>query len=148
MDTHASFSPASLAIEAAGTMLAVNWADGRVSRFPALWLADNRPETRRGAEGQRLLDAAELPEHILVGAAEIVAGGIEIRFDCFEHRSLFDPAWLRRHALDPASRAERRRMPQLWAARLPGPPLPPARHGAIAPDNAALLGWLLHIDRP
>ena len=108
MDTHASVSAASLAIEAEGAMLAVTWADGRMSRFPAVWLADNRPETRRGAEGQRLLDALELPEHVAVRAADIVAGGIEITFDSLERPSLFDPAWLRRHALDSASRAERR----------------------------------------
>ena len=36
MDTHASVAPASLAIEAEGAMLAVTWADGRVSRFPAI----------------------------------------------------------------------------------------------------------------
>ena len=147
MDTRASFSPASLAIEAGGSMLAVTWTDGRVSRFPALWLADNRPETRRGAEGQRLLDAVELPEHIRVGTAEIVAGGIEIGFGCFDHRSLFDPAWLRRHALDPASRAERRRAPQLWDAGLASHPLPAAEHGVVTRDKAALLGWLRHIDR-
>src|SRR5215469_12698557 len=112
MDTRATLSPASLAIEADGAGLVVTWADGRVSRFPALWLADNRPETRRGAEGQRLMDAIELPEPVAVSAANMVAGGIEITFTCFERFSLFDPAWLRRHALDPVSRAERRRMPQ------------------------------------
>ena len=53
MDTHANLSPASLAIEAHGAVVAVTWADGRLSRFPALWLADNRPETRRGAEAER-----------------------------------------------------------------------------------------------
>lgn len=147
MDTRASVSPASLAIEAGGTILAVTWADGRVSRFPALWLADNRPETRRGAEGQRLLDAIELPEQIAVGAAEIVAGGIEIVFSGFEHASLFDPAWLRRHALDPASRAERRRSPQLWDAGLATHPLPAAEHTALSRDKGALLGWLRHVDR-
>jgi gamma-butyrobetaine dioxygenase len=147
MDTHATFSPASLAIEAGGVMLALTWADGRVSRFPALWLADNRPETRRGAEGQRLLDAVELPEHIVIRAAEIVAGGIEVSFDCFEDPSLLDPAWLRLNALDPASRAERRRVPQLWDAAIAGHPLPAAEHAAVTRDKAALLGWLRHVDR-
>jgi [2-(trimethylamino)ethyl]phosphonate dioxygenase len=147
MDTHASFSPAGLAIEAGGAMLAVTWADGRVSRFPALWLADNRPETRRGGEGQRLMDAIELPEPIGVGAAEIVAGGIEIAFTGLEPASLFDPVWLRRHALDPASRAERRRTPRLWDAGLAGDPLPAAEHGVVARDKRALLGWLRHVDR-
>ncbi len=147
MDTHASFSPASLAIEDGGAMVAVTWADGRLSHFPALWLADNRPETRRGAEGQRLLDAVELPEHIAVRAARIVAGGIEVTFSCFERPSVFEPAWLRQHALDPASRAERRRTPQLWDAALATKPLPAADYGAVRGDKAALARWLGHVDR-
>jgi gamma-butyrobetaine dioxygenase len=147
MDTHASVAPASLAIEAEGAMLAVTWADGRVSRFPAIWLADNRPETRRGAEGQRLMDAAELPEHVAVCAADIVAGGIEVTFDSFERPSLFDPAWLRRHALDSTSRAERRRTLQLWDAGLVSRPLPAADYAAVTSDEAALLGWLRDVER-
>ena len=147
MDTRASLAAASLAIEDGGAGLAVTWADGRVSRFPALWLADNRPETCCGEEGQRLVDAIELPERVTVCAAEIVADGVEVRFDAFERASLFDPAWLRRHALDPASRAERRRLPRLWDAALTRDPLPAADYAAVTRDKAALLGWLRHVDR-
>ena len=147
MDTRATLSPASLAIEADGAGLVVTWADSRVSRFPALWLADNRPERRRGAEGQRLMDAIELPERISVRAAEIVASGIAVVFDGLESPALFDPAWLRRHALDPASRAERRRVPRLWDATLARDPLPAGDHAAVVRDRTALLGWLRHVER-
>ena len=147
MDSQAGLSPAELAIEAGGTSLSITWVDGRVSRFPALWLADNRPDTRRGAEGQRLSDAIELPGQIAVRGADIVAGGIEVAFTCFEHSSLFDPVWLRRHALDPDSRAERRRVLQLWDASLASHPLPGAEHDAIRHDKAALLTWLREVDR-
>ncbi len=147
MDTRASLSPASLGIEDEGAGLVVTWADGRVSRFPALWLADNRPETRRGAEGQRLVDAIELPERVTIRAADISAGGIGVRFDDFEAVSVFDPAWLRRHALDPASRAERRRMPRLWDAALARDPLPAADHASVVRDKKALLGWLRRVER-
>ena len=128
-------------------MVAVTWADGRLSRFPALWLADNRPETRRSAEGQRLLDAVELPEHIAVRAAAIVAAGIEVTFSCFERATLFEPAWLRRHGLDPASRAERRREPRLWDATLATNPLPAADYSTVRSDKASLARWLGHVDR-
>jgi [2-(trimethylamino)ethyl]phosphonate dioxygenase len=147
MDTRASLSAASLAIEGDGAMVAITWSDGRVSRFPALWLADNRPETRRGEEGQRLIDAIELPERINVRAVDITAGGLELTFDCFEQPSVFDADWLRRHALDPASRAERRRLPRLWDATLAREPLPAADYAAVIRDKAALLGWLRHVDR-
>jgi gamma-butyrobetaine hydroxylase len=147
VDSGANLSPTSLAIEADGTGLAVTWADGRVSRFPALWLADNRPETRRGAEGQRLVDAIELPERVAVRAADFRADGIEVRFDAFEGTSLFDPAWLRRHALDPASRAERRRMLRLWDASLAHAPLPAADYATVVRDSRALLEWLRHVEQ-
>ncbi|HKX09164.1 MAG TPA: TauD/TfdA family dioxygenase [Stellaceae bacterium] len=147
MDTRASPSPASLAIEGGGAGLTVTWADGRVSRFPALWLADNRPETRRGVEGQRLLDAIELPEQVLVRAADLTALGIAVRFDAFDGASMFDPAWLRQHALDPASRAERRGMPRLWDAGLAREPLPSADHATLCRDKQALRGWLRQVEQ-
>ncbi|MGH7124838.1 MAG: hypothetical protein ACREFI_10730, partial [Stellaceae bacterium] len=147
MDTHASLSPAGVAVEGNGATLTVTWSDGRVSRFPALWLADNRPETRGDPEGQRLVDAIELPERVAVRAAQLAAGGIEVRFDYFEGASVFDPAWLRRHALDPASRAERRRVPLLWDAGLARDPLPAAGHAEVIRDKKALLGWLRDVER-
>lgn len=147
MDTRTSLSPASFAIEPDGAGLVVTWADGRVSRFPALWLADNRPETRRGAEGQRLLDAVELPEHVSVRSAELTPHGIAMRFDAFDGQSMFDPAWLRLHALDPASRAERRRTPRLWDAGLARDALPSADYAAVCRDRRTLLGWLRDVER-
>jgi len=147
MDTRASLAPKGLAVEGDGAAVAVFWADGRVSRFPALWLADNRPETCRGEEGQRLVDAIELPEQIAVRRAAILANGIWVMFDCFDEPAVFDPAWLRRHALDPASRAERRQVPRLWDATLAREPLPAADYAAVIRDKAALLGWLRHVDR-
>src|SRR5579872_2424729 len=147
MDTRASLATVSVAIAGDGTSIAVTWADGRVSRFPALWLADNRPETRRGDDGQRLVDAIELPEAIAVEAADIVASGIRVKLEGFEQPSLFDPAWLRRHALDPASRAERRRVRRLWDSALGREPLPAAEYAAVSRDKAALLTWLRHVDR-
>jgi [2-(trimethylamino)ethyl]phosphonate dioxygenase len=147
MDTRATLSPASLAIEGDGAGLLVTWSDGRVSRFPAIWLADNRAEARRGAEGQRLVDAIELPERVALRAATITARGVELRFDCFDRPSVFEPAWLRRHALDPDSRAERRRRPQLWDAALGRAPLPAADYSAVTEDRAALLAWLRHVER-
>jgi gamma-butyrobetaine dioxygenase len=147
MDRHVGLSAANLSIEDDGRMLAVFWPDGRVSRFPAIWLADNRPETRRGAEGQRLLDAIELPEHIVIRSAVLVAGSIEVTFNSFERPTLFDPAWLRRHALDPASRSERRRIPQLWDASLASGALPAADYAALTRDPRTLLDWLRQVER-
>jgi [2-(trimethylamino)ethyl]phosphonate dioxygenase len=133
--------PKSLAIEDGGEMLCVVWADGRRSRFPAIWLADNRPEIRREAEGQRLVDALELPDAIGVRAATAIGPAVEIAFSCFDRPSRFDALWLRDHALDAASRAERRRVPTLWDAGLAAR-LPAETYDAVTSDPAALARWL------
>jgi len=118
MDTRAALTPATVAIEADGAMVVIAWTDGRASRFPAIWLADNRPEIRHGVDGQRSADTLDLPERVTVRRAAIVAAGVEITFSCFERPSLFPSAWLRDHALDAASRAARRRPAELWDGAL------------------------------
>jgi [2-(trimethylamino)ethyl]phosphonate dioxygenase len=133
--------PKSLDMESGGETLGIVWGDGRRSRFPAVWLADNRPESRREAEGQRLADALELPEVISLRSATIVGPDVEITFSCFDRPSRFDVAWLRAHALDAASRAERRREPKLWDAGLVAN-LPAATYDAVTSDPAALRRWL------
>jgi gamma-butyrobetaine hydroxylase len=130
-----------LDLEDGGEMLGVAWADGRRSRFPAVWLADNRPEIRREPEGQRLADALELPDAISLRSATIVGAAVEIAFSCFDRPSRFDAAWLRDHALDAASRAERRREPKLWDAGL-AQSLPAETYDAVTGDPAALTRWL------
>lgn len=136
--------PAALAIEDRGSILTVAWRDGRVSRFPAIWLADNRPESRQGRDGQRLRDALELPEAVAIRAARILAAGIEIEFAGSDRPSLFDPVWLRAHALDPASRSERRRDPQLWDAGLASR-IPAETYDRVVSDKAALASWLRYV---
>jgi gamma-butyrobetaine hydroxylase len=146
MDTRLATSPATIEVEQGGAVVSVTWSDGKTSRFPAIWLADNRPEGRRGSEGQRLSDALDLPESVTVDRAALAAGGIEIALSCFELPSLFDPAWLHDHALDAASRAARRRKIELWdgglAARIPAD-----TYGSVTRDATALARWLASVDR-
>jgi gamma-butyrobetaine hydroxylase len=144
MDPLASV-PTTLVLEDGGAMLSITWADGRISRFPAIWLADNRPESRRGSEGQRLADALDLPETVTLRSATIIAAGIAIAFSCFERPSVFDAAWLRDHALDAVSRAERRREPRLWDIRL-AEDLPAETYQSVTSDPAALKRWLGWVD--
>ena len=62
------------AIRSDGHELTVEWADGRRSRFAAIWLLDNRPDGRHGPDGQRLFDAAELPEEPAIAGASLEDG--------------------------------------------------------------------------
>jgi [2-(trimethylamino)ethyl]phosphonate dioxygenase len=146
MDTHIGVSPATVAIEEAGAMLSLTWSDGSASRFPAIWLADNRPEFRRGDEGQRLSDVLELPETVTLKSAAIAGADVEIAFTCFEQPSRFRAAWLRANALDSASRAARRRAVTLWDATL-SERIPAETYDAVTSDTAALARWLGAVDR-
>ena len=146
MDTQLAVSLTTADIEDGGSMLSATWSDGRASRFPAIWLADNRPEGRQGTEGQRFVDALELPEIVTVRSASVVAAGVEVAFSCFERPSLFDPSWLREHALDAVSRAARRRATQLWSGAL-AESLPAETYDSITSDSTALARWLGYVDR-
>src|SRR5882672_2494282 len=103
--------------------LTIEWTDGRRSRFAAIWLLDNRADGRHSPEGQRLFDVAELPEEPTIAAAALAGGDLRVEFAPGGTTAVYTAEWLRRHALDAASRAERRRGRRLWdkslAARLP-----------------------------
>src|SRR4249920_4019703 len=60
--------------------LTIAWADGRRSRFAAIWLLDNRPDGRHSPEGQRLFDVAELPEAPTIAAAMLAGGDLRVEF--------------------------------------------------------------------
>ena len=126
--------------------LVVNWADGRQSRFAAIWLLDNRPDGRHGPLGQRLFDVAELPEEPRIAAAALTeSGDVDRDVRAGGHGADLCRGWLRRHALDAASRAERRRPPQLWD-KIPGAAIcRPASYPEVAANDRALAGWLADV---
>lgn len=125
--------------------LVVNWADGRQSRFAAIWLLDNRPDGRHGPLGQRLFDIAELPEEPRIAAAAVTeTGDVAVTLAPANAALTYTAAWLREHALDPASRAERRYPPQLWDKSLVQR-LPTASYRDVATNDRALAGWLADV---
>ncbi|MBW8728027.1 MAG: TauD/TfdA family dioxygenase, partial [Inquilinus limosus] len=122
--------------------LTIRWSDGRESPYPAIWLADNRPDRRDRPDGQRLFDAMDLPDGIAIRAAALVDGTVEIDLAGFDTPARFSPAWLRAYALDPASRAERRRRPVLWDSSFV---LPTGDYTAVAGDDDARAKWLRQV---
>jgi [2-(trimethylamino)ethyl]phosphonate dioxygenase len=93
----------------------IGWSDGRRSTFAAFWLMDNRPEGRLGGDGQRLFDIAELSDEVAIDRAALdPAGDLTVEFAPDRTRSRFPAAWLSAHALDPVSRAARRRSMRTW----------------------------------
>lgn len=126
-----------------GATLTVDWADGRRSRFAAIWLLDNRPDGRHGPDGQRLFDVAELPEEPAIEAAAADGGNVRVEFAGGPSPE-FSAAWLRDHAVDPESRAERREARRLWDRTL-AEDLPSGRYEEVARSDAALAAWLRQV---
>ena len=122
----------------------IEWADGRRSRFAAIWLLDNRPDGRHGSEGQRLFDVAELPEEPAIAAAVLTHGDLRVEFGPSGTSAVYAAEWLRRHALDAASRAERRPARRLWDKSLAAA-LPTGRYAEVVQGGRALADWLAHV---
>ncbi|AOJ08162.1 gamma-butyrobetaine dioxygenase [Burkholderia mayonis] len=125
-------------------LVEVAWADGRVSPFHNLWLRDNCPcpACVYSVTREQVFEIADVPEGLEAATAEIDAqGALAVQWQD-GHVSRFDPGWLRAHAYDDASRAERhasRPRRQRWSADLA---LPVFDYRAVLEDPQALLAWL------
>ena len=123
------------------------WADGRVSPFHHVWLRDNCPceqcvYTVTREQVFEIVDAA--PDLAPVNAHIDSDGCLQIDWQD-GHHSRFDPGWLRAHAYDDESRAERlaaKPQPYLWRSNLQ---LPVFDYSALMNDNGALLQWLIAV---
>jgi gamma-butyrobetaine dioxygenase len=138
---HGAEVPALIGADAAGTAVAVRWAEGEPSRFPSIWLRDNClcPACRH-ANGQRLLDVLDIPDDIAPRRLAVGAdGALEVAWSD-GHASRYPAAWLAAHELGAAARRLRRPMPTLWGADLS--PLPEADWPALIADPAAELAAL------
>ncbi|WP_153102050.1 TauD/TfdA family dioxygenase [Paraburkholderia hayleyella] len=128
-----------------GPAIIVTWGDGRVSPFHFMWLRDNcacnqcvHPLTR-----EQVFEIADVPDDLAAQAASIGgAGALHVQWTD-GHRSVYTPGWLRAHAYDDASRAERHRAGKAhpWAAEY-GAALATFDWRDVEHDDAALHAWL------
>ncbi|MBF6035059.1 gamma-butyrobetaine dioxygenase [Pseudomonas sp. P155] len=125
--------------------VAIEWADGRISPFHHVWLRDNCPcaQCVYNVTREQVFEIVDAAEDLKPVAAHIDTDGC-LRIDWQDgHLSRFDPGWLRAHAYDDESRAERlagKPKSYLWRSDLQ---LPVFEYAALMNDNAALLQWLL-----
>jgi gamma-butyrobetaine dioxygenase len=125
--------------------VAIEWADGRVSPFHHVWLRDNCPcpQCVYNVTREQVFEIVDVAEDLRPAAADIDTDGC-LRIDWQDgHLSRFDPGWLRAHAYDDESRAERlagKPKSHLWRSDLQ---LPVFEYAALMNDNAALLQWLI-----
>lgn len=137
-----------LAARAEPPWVALEWDDGRRSRFHALWLRDNCPcpACRHPQALERQFLLIEALDAIRLEAAALTPGGnLEVRF-AGGHASRFAAGWLRHHCGSAAARAERARPPRLWSAD-PAKQPPAFAYEAIMAADGALGDWLTALCR-
>ncbi|WP_339544032.1 gamma-butyrobetaine dioxygenase [Pseudomonas sp. RA_35y_Pfl2_P32] len=133
------------AVHTLADRVSVQWADGRTSPFHHPWLRDNCPcaDCVYSVTREQVLEIVDVPADLLPLSTRVDSEGC-LRIDWQDgHVSRFDPGWLRAHAYDDASRAERRAakpQSQLWDSQLQ---LPVFEYQALMEDSQALLQWLL-----
>ncbi|WP_341958830.1 gamma-butyrobetaine dioxygenase [Pseudomonas sp. RC10] len=136
-----------LSVTATPELIEVLWADQRRSPFHLLWLRDNCPceACVYSVTREQVFEIADVPLDLGVRAADIdELGALRVVWQD-GHESRFDPGWLRAHAYDDYSRAEReakRSCKQRWVAGLE---LPVFDYTAVMEDDNALLDWLLAV---
>ncbi|MGE8146803.1 gamma-butyrobetaine dioxygenase [Pseudomonas frederiksbergensis] len=135
------------AVQTLADRVQVTWADGRVSPFHHQWLRDNCPCPLcvYSVTREQVLEIVDVAENLIPNAARIDTEGC-LHVDWQDgHLSRFDPGWLRAHAYDDESRAERlagKPKSRLWNSDLQ---LPVFDYQALMNDNDALLQWLLAV---
>ncbi|WP_168232782.1 gamma-butyrobetaine dioxygenase [Pseudomonas veronii] len=122
----------------------VRWADGRVSPFHHQWLRDNCPcaQCVYSVTREQVLEIVDVDDDLSAIGARIEHGVLSVEWRG-GHHSQYDPGWLRAHAYDDESRAERRAakpQPQLWDSTFD---LPVFDYSAVMEDPKTLLQWLL-----
>ncbi|WP_448631919.1 MULTISPECIES: gamma-butyrobetaine dioxygenase [Pseudomonas fluorescens group] len=125
----------------------VTWADGRVSPFHHQWLRDNCPcpQCVYSVTREQVLEIVDVPEDLTPDTTWLDDEGCLCVDWQDGHQSRFDPGWLRAHAYDEPSRAERlasKPQRRLWQHDLP---LPVFDYQAVMEDADALLQWLLAV---
>ena len=134
-------------VQALADRVLVTWADTRVSPFHHQWLRDNCPcpQCVYTVTREQVLEIVDVAENLTAANVGVDAEGCLCVDWQDGHRSRFDPGWLRAHAYDDVSRAERQAgKPEssLWKSDLP---LPVFDYQALMNDNDALMQWLLAV---
>ncbi|WP_144945384.1 gamma-butyrobetaine dioxygenase [Pseudomonas oryzihabitans] len=129
------------------THVTVHWLDGRTSPYHLLWLRDNCPCSRcvYSVTREQVVEILDIPEDIQAARVTLTDdGNLDILWQD-GHASTYDAGWLRAHAYDEESLAERERLKpkkRLWGSSLA---VPAFHYTDIMADDTALLAWLLAV---
>ena len=124
----------------------VSWSDGRETAFHRFFLRDNCPcsQCYLPLTREQLFEITDAPADLAVHSAAISAAGDLIIGWTDGHASRYAPGWLRAHAPDAQSRAERhaaRAQSFIWGREY-ADALQSFDYGDIMADDGALWAWL------
>ncbi len=142
MTFEANTGPVSLTQRARSLVL--RWPDGHESGFHYIWLRDNCrcPECLHPVTLERSLLTAAIPRDVAPEEARIEPdGSLYLRWPEDGHESRYAGQWLRGRCYSPRARAQRRRRPRLWDARL-ADDLPAIAHAEVVGSDEGLLRFL------
>ncbi|MEM7506836.1 MAG: TauD/TfdA family dioxygenase [Pseudomonadota bacterium] len=143
------FELRSVEIHDEGAHLAVAWADGRQTRFHAIWLRDNaqEPDTRAPGNGQRLITLGDIAPGTRIASASVTNDALEVRFAPEDKPRRFPANWLRSHAYDTvAAPGDLPDGVETWDGALDAGSLC-EDFTRVATDAAARRRWLGHVRR-
>lgn len=139
--------PGLVAVGRQGSIVEVEWSDGKRGRFHAIWLRDNAADKHSidPHSHERLFQVLDFPAEIEPLGVDVGASG-ELIVDWGTQVTAYHPGWLRSYCYDLGVSDERRVAYETWdgamAARLPT-----FTADEISADDAARLEWLLAIRR-
>lgn len=137
-------------IEADGRWLSLHWADGAVSRLPAIWLRDNCQDSqaRHAGNGQRLFTILDLPEDVRIAEAAPMGSRLDLVFAPEDRRASFEFHWLRDRAAGTQVRERGWLRPWVtpWGREMVDG-LIRESWPTLARDDRSLLRWLDAVDR-
>src|SRR5579862_2221054 len=93
--------------------LTLDWADGGRVELASIWLRDNLREDRDARNGQRLIDAADLPATPRIRKAVLEGAVVRVEWEQEPGAASFDVDWLAEQTAAIAGVRARPR-PRLW----------------------------------
>ena len=129
--------------------LNVEWNDGKKSTFHFMWLRDNCPNGVHPTARQRIFNFLKVSEKIFPKNYSLKKNGeLEIIWSEGDHKSIYDPIWLRNHCYTIKNKKKFKSPYILWSKKLENNfKKITIKYENINSDNKGLTNWLekLHI---
>ncbi len=128
------------------TAVSLRWSDGRITPFHFPWLRDKCPCSAcvHPLTREQMFEIADAPDDLAPLRASITSSGELSLVWADGHAGRYEAGWLRAHAYDDLSRAEReeRTRPILWGAEQTDR-LPSFRYGQLMAEDGPFHDWLV-----